>query len=53
MELDPGTLGPHHEPKVDAQPLSHPGDPELVSLSLSLSLSLFNKVCFIFGDEVG
>ena len=26
--LNPGTLGSHPEPKADAQPLSHPGDPE-------------------------
>ena len=24
---DPGTPGPHPEPKADAQPLSHPGIP--------------------------
>ena len=27
--LDPRTLGSHPEPKVDAQPLSHPGIPKL------------------------
>ena len=27
--LNPGTLGPHPEPKADAQLLSHPGVPEL------------------------
>ena len=27
MGLDPGTPGSHPEPKVDVQPLSHPGIP--------------------------
>ena len=29
VELDPRTPGSRHEPKADAQPLSHPGAPEL------------------------
>ena len=32
--LDPRTLGPHPEPEADAQPLSHPSDPEIVGFSV-------------------
>ena len=31
VELDPRTPGSHPESKADAQPLSHPGAPILVS----------------------
>ena len=34
--LDPGTLESHPEPKVDAQPLSHPGVPVYHILKESL-----------------
>ena len=30
MGLDPGTPGSHPEPKVDTQPLSHPGVPPVL-----------------------
>ena len=32
MGLDPGSPGPHPEPKADAQPLSHPGIPPFLKL---------------------
>ena len=40
--LHPGTLGSRPEPKADAQPLSHPGVP---------NLEFLNFLCLILGKK--
>ena len=39
VELDPRTLGSCSEPKVDAQPLSHPGIPTLHILKVEVEIN--------------
>ena len=43
--LDPGTLGSHPEPKADAQPLSHPGVPILVTFIKVGKFSICGRSC--------
>ena len=48
VELDPGTLGSHPEPKADTQPLSHSGASTFISSCChqeTSSLSLFTSWC--------
>lgn len=49
--LDPATLGSHHEPKANAQPLSHPGVPQVNVFNLACADRYFFfsiLKCFIY-----
>ena len=47
--LNPRTLGSWPEPKVDTQPLSHPGAPRIEFL-MPITMVLLYKLDFINGD---